>query len=164
MSDEKDDQPPKKTGEEGAPTSAAPTSGPTSADPPSDEAVRALVRRAMGGSQPPKASVVGAGEDEPEDQDQDLPPSSEGEPVLDEVDLKDALRGALRPPPGAVAPSLLSGVQKKLRVRSRGKFYGDGWSTAPTPRSTYLVSSVLMLLIIGLVFLALVPWSSTKLP
>jgi hypothetical protein len=84
--------------------------------------------------------------------------------VLDEVDLKDALRGALRPPPGAVAPSLLSGVQKKLRVRSRGKFYGDGWSTAPTPRSTYIISSVVMLLIIGLVFFALVPWSSTKLP
>jgi hypothetical protein len=156
MSDEKDDEPPKKTGDEGAPQSA-----PTSADPPSDEAVRALVRRAMGSSQPPQAGPSGAEGDVGEE---DLPPSSEGGAVLDEVDLKDALRGALRPPPGAVAPSLLSGVQKKLRVRSRGKFYGDGWSTAPTPRSTYIISSVVMLLIIGLVFFALVPWSSTKLP
>jgi hypothetical protein len=157
MSDEKDDEPPKKTGDEGAPQSA-----PTSADPPSDEAVRALVRRAMGSSQPPQAGPSGAEGDELGDED--LPPSSEGGAVLDEVDLKDALRGALRPPPGAVAPSLLSGVQKKLRVRSRGKFYGDGWSTAPTPRSTYIISSVVMLLIIGLVFFALVPWTSTKLP
>jgi hypothetical protein len=144
MSDEKDDKPLERPGE---------------ADPPSDEAVRALVKRAIGSSRPPKPS---AEEDLPEEED--LPPSSEGEPSLDEVDLKDALRGALRPPPGAVAPSLLSGVQKKLRVRSRGKFYGDGWSTAPTPRSTYIVSSIVMLLIIGLVFFALVPWSSTKLP
>lgn len=161
MSDEKDDQPPQQTGEQDAPPSDAPTSGPTTGDPPSDEAVRALVRRAMGSSRPP---MTPAASDELEDED--LPPSSssEGEAVVDEVDLKDALRGALRPPPGAVAPSLLSGVQRKLRVRSRGKFYGDGWSTAPTPRSTYIVSSIVMLLIIGLVFLALVPWSSTKLP
>jgi hypothetical protein len=160
MSDEKDDQPPQQSGEEGAPLSDAATSVPVTGDPPSDEAVRALVRRALGSSRPPKAP---AASDELEDED--LPPSSsEGEAVVDEVDLKDALRGALRPPPGAVAPSLLSGVQKKLRVRSRGKFYGDGWSTAPTPRSTYIVSSIVMLLIIGLVFLALVPWSSTKLP
>lgn len=84
--------------------------------------------------------------------------------VVDEVDLKDALRGALRPPPGAVAPSLLRGVQKKLRVRSRGKFYGDGWSNASTPRSTYLVTSILMIVLIVVVLFVLLPYSSSSVP
>lgn len=93
------------------------------------------------------------------------PPSSEdAEVVVDEVDLKEALRGALRPPPGSVAPDILRGVQKKLRVRSRGKFYGDGWSTSASPRSTYLVTSAIMLVLVAIVFLVLVPWASDKLP
>lgn len=78
--------------------------------------------------------------------------------VLDEVDVRDLLRTALAPPPGAVAPSLLRGVQRKLRTRSRGKFYGDGWSTAESPRSTYLVTSALMLALLLVVFFVLVPW------
>jgi hypothetical protein len=88
----------------------------------------------------------------------------ETETPLGEVEMRDVLRRALRPPPGAVAPELLEGVQKKLRTRSRGKFYGDGWSTARSPRSTYLVTSVLMLVLIGFVFLILLPWGSGALP
>jgi hypothetical protein len=84
--------------------------------------------------------------------------------VLDEADMRDLLRSALAPPPGAVAPDLLKGVQRKLRRRSRGKFYGDGWSTARSPRSTYLVTSLLMLVLIGFVFLVLIPWGSGALP
>ena len=87
-----------------------------------------------------------------------------GRIYLDEVDMRDLLRSALAPPPGAVAPDLLHGVQRKLRRRSRGKFYGDGWSTARAPRSTYLVTSVLMLVLIGFVFLVLIPWGSGALP
>ncbi|MFO0760103.1 MAG: hypothetical protein U0359_26715 [Byssovorax sp.] len=87
----------------------------------------------------------------------------EGE-VLDEVDVRELLRSALAPPPGAVAPDLLRGVQRKLRHRSRGKFYGDGWSTARAPRSTYLVTSLLMLILIALVFFILVPWGGGALP
>jgi len=83
---------------------------------------------------------------------------------IDAVEMRDVLRRALRPPPGAVAPELLEGVQKKLRTRSRGKFYGDGWSTARSPRSTYLVTSVLMLVLIGFVFLILLPWGTGALP
>jgi hypothetical protein len=86
------------------------------------------------------------------------------EPPLDEVEMRDILRRALRPPAGSVAPELLHGVQKKLRTRSRGKFYGDGWSTSRSPRSTYLVTSVLMLVLIGFVFLILLPWGSGALP
>jgi hypothetical protein len=88
----------------------------------------------------------------------------EAQAMLDEVDMKDLLRSALAPPPGSVAPELLGGVQRKLRRRSRGKFYGDGWSTARSPRSTYLVTSLLMLVLIGFVFLVLIPWGSGALP
>jgi hypothetical protein len=88
----------------------------------------------------------------------------EMEGVLDEMDMRDLLRSALAPPPGAVAPSILPGVQRKLRRRSRGKFYGDGWSTAKAPRSTYLVTSIVMLLLIGFVFLVLIPWGGGALP
>jgi hypothetical protein len=88
----------------------------------------------------------------------------EAQAVLDEVDMRDLLRSALAPPPGAVAPDLLQGVQRKLRRRSRGKFYGDGWSTARSPRSTYLFTSLLMLVLILFVFLVLIPWGSGALP
>ncbi|MRG94554.1 hypothetical protein [Polyangium spumosum] len=98
-------------------------------------------------------------EDDDEDEDEE-----EAEAPLDEVEVRDLLRRALRPPPGSVAPSLLGGVQKKLRTRSRGKFYGDGWSTSRSPRSTYLVTSVLMLVLVAFVFLVLVPWGGGALP
>jgi len=84
--------------------------------------------------------------------------------VLDELDMRDLLRSALAPPAGSVAPSILPGVQRKLRRRSRGKFYGDGWSTAKAPRSTYLVTSIVMLLLIAFVFLVLIPWGGGALP
>lgn len=95
------------------------------------------------------------------------PPSDRAEGVteeLDDVDMRELLRAALRPPPGAVAPELLPAVQRKIRIRSRGKFYGDGWSTARAPRSTYLFTSLLMLAIIVLVVVVLVPWGGVALP
>ncbi len=88
----------------------------------------------------------------------------EGASGLDEVDVRELLRSALAPPKGAVAPELLQGVQRRIRTRSRGKFYGDGWSTAKSPRSTYLVTSLLMLVLIGFVFFVLVPWGGGALP
>jgi hypothetical protein len=97
--------------------------------------------------------------------ERDAPPMpDEDEPMLDEVDMRDLLRSAMAPPPGAVAPDLLQGVQRKLRRRSRGKFYGDGWSTASSPRSTYLITSLVMLALIALVFFVLVPWGGGALP
>jgi hypothetical protein len=107
---------------------------------------------------------------EPDEKPEAPPPTPEDDldpealAVLDEADMKDLLRSALAPPRGAVAPELLHGVQRRLRRRSRGKFYGDGWSTARAPRSTYLVTSVLMLVLMALVFLVLVPWGSGALP
>jgi hypothetical protein len=79
---------------------------------------------------------------------------------LDAVDLRELLRTALAPPEPPPPQKMLSGVQRKIRQRSRGRFYGDGWSTSRSPRSTYLVTSALMLVVIALLFLTLVPWSS----
>ncbi len=126
-----------------------------------------------GASTPPESGAGAASEPPEEDfpDEGDLPDSLPPEAdlaetgiVVDDVDLKDALRGALRPPPGAVAPNLLRGVQRKLRLRSRGKFYGDGWSNSASPRSTYLITSFVMLALVLIVFFALLPWSSSKLP
>lgn len=97
---------------------------------------------------------------EVEKPESERPSEEEGE-HLDEVDVRDLLRSALTPPPDRVPPDILRGVQKKLRARSKGKFYGDGWSMSRSPRSTYLVTSVLMLVLVGLVFLILIPWGSS---
>jgi hypothetical protein len=83
---------------------------------------------------------------------------------LDDVDLREIMRQALERPPKGSPPNILGGVQRKLRTRSRGKFYGDGWSTARTPRSTYLVTSLFMLALIAFVFLVLIPWGGGALP
>ncbi len=83
--------------------------------------------------------------------------------LLDEVDLREIMRHALARPPRGEPSDLLHGVQRRLRTRSRGKFYGDGWSTARAPRSTYLVTSVFMLVLIAFVFLVLIPWGGNAL-
>ncbi len=99
------------------------------------------------------------------------PPSPEAEDMeggveLDEVDVRDLLRAALEPPPPKAKDEAqrLKGVQKRIRLRSKGKFYSDGWSTSRSPRSTYLVTSIFMLVLIAFVFLVLIPWSNTALP
>ena len=99
-------------------------------------------------------------------------PSAEGEGEgdegveLDEVDVRDLLRSALEPPPPKPKEDaqLMKGVQRRLRVRSKGKFYADGWSTSRSPRSTYLITSIFMLVLIAFVFLVLIPWSNSALP
>jgi hypothetical protein len=86
------------------------------------------------------------------------------EAAFDEVDLREMMRQALERPPQGAPPDLLRGVQRRLRTRSRGKFYGDGWSTARAPRSTYLTTSILMLVLLAFVFLVLIPWGGGALP
>ena len=110
----------------------------------------------MSAAEDPKHDAPQAEEEEDFPADGDLP-------LVDEVDVRELLRGALRPPQAA-PPNLLRGVQRRLRTRSRGKFYGDGWSTTQSPRSTYLMTSILMLALIAFVFLVLVPWGTGGLP
>jgi hypothetical protein len=76
----------------------------------------------------------------------------------DDGELRSLLRGALRVPEEAQKSDVLRGVQERIRKRSRGKFYADGWSTAKHPPIyTYLVTSALMLMIAIVVYVVLWP-------
>jgi hypothetical protein len=52
------------------------------------------------------------------------------------------------------APDLLPGIQRRLRRRSRGKFFGDGWSTAQT-RTSYVLVGLMTILLVALAYIAL---------
>ena len=52
--------------------------------------------------------------------------------------------------------ALLIGVQRKLRQRSKGKFYGDGWSTTHSRMNYALVAGVMLVVIVA-VYLAMGP-------
>ncbi|MDB4996212.1 MAG: hypothetical protein JWM74_3644 [Myxococcaceae bacterium] len=92
------------------------------------------------------------------------PEEDDKEPIdLTEPDSKtgDAIRSLLKRTAGAPlaerdAPSLLPAVQRKIRQRSRGKFFADGWSTTQT-RISYVTVSLIMLLILGCAYFALGP-------
>jgi len=73
--------------------------------------------------------------------------------------VQETVRSILRRAKIRRAPevNLLPGVQRRIRERSRGRFYGDGWSRRGSPTSTYIVTSLLMLVILVLVYFVLVP-------
>lgn len=70
----------------------------------------------------------------------------------DEEKMRALIRSALAgPEKSEPAPEsdVLRGVQKRLRERSGGKFYDEGWSTAKHPPIfTYLITSIFMLIIV----------------
>jgi hypothetical protein len=77
------------------------------------------------------------------------------------ADLLSALKG----PRHEAAPDVLAGFQRKLRERSGGKFYEDGWSTSRhAPINTYLISSLLMLAVLGIIYALLAPLSGEPVP
>ncbi len=53
-------------------------------------------------------------------------------------------------------PSILRGVQRRIRKRSRGKFFADGWSTTDARVSHALIAGA-MLLILVVAYFALGP-------
>ncbi len=53
-------------------------------------------------------------------------------------------------------PDLLGGVQRRIRKRSRGKFFADGWSTGQA-RVGYVLVAVVTLLLVALAYYALGP-------
>ena len=58
------------------------------------------------------------------------------------------------------APDLVAGFQRKLRKRSGGKFYADGWSTSKEPPiMTYLITSLLMLAMVFVAYAVMRPLS-----
>ena len=80
----------------------------------------------------------------------------------DDSAMRDLLRRSLAT---ATAPSpdkpVLREVQRKIRQRSKGKFFSDGWSTAGS-RVNYALVAVVMLLIVAIAYFALGPMSFTK--
>jgi hypothetical protein len=67
--------------------------------------------------------------------------------------FRNLLRGAMKEDEERPLPDVLSGFQRKVRERSGGKFYADGWSTAKhDPTNTYLITSLLMLVAVGLIY------------
>jgi hypothetical protein len=54
------------------------------------------------------------------------------------------------------APDLLKGVQRRIRRRSRGKFFGDGWSTGQA-RIGYVLVALVTLLLVAVAYYALGP-------
>lgn len=91
-----------------------------------------------------------------ENEDEELTPEQlaelEREPAIGKL-LKQTLDKEEPPVAEAV---LLQSVQTKLRKRSKGKFYGDGWSTTHT-RFNYALIAAVMLVTIVAVYLALGP-------
>src|SRR5438105_15191506 len=83
-----------------------------------------------------------------------------------EEDLGAALSSALKGGgEGGPTPDVLAGFQRKLRERSGGKFYEDGWSTSRHPPvNTYLMTSLLMLAVLGLIYALLAPLEGEPLP
>jgi hypothetical protein len=86
-----------------------------------------------------------AGEPEPTEE----PPES---PALRAL-VKRSLSGDAM---GIDSPDLLPGVQKRIRRRSSGKFFGDGWSTTHA-RASYVLVALVTLLLVALAFFALGP-------
>jgi len=76
--------------------------------------------------------------------------------------LKRSLAAEASPEPASPAADakkdeeLLLAVQRKLRQRSKGKFYADGWSTSQS-RVNYALVAAVMLVVIVAVYLALGP-------
>ena len=78
------------------------------------------------------------------------------------AELRSALKGGATED---APPDVLAGFHKKLRERSGGKFYEDGWSTSRHPPiNTYLITSLMMLAILGLIFALLAPLSGEPVP
>jgi hypothetical protein len=79
------------------------------------------------------------------------------DPRLDDDEVRSLLRRAMQLERAAPPPDVLHGVQKKIRQRSRGKFFADGWSTEPSPKSTYFVTAIVMLALLVALYFSLAP-------
>ena len=87
----------------------------------------------------------------------DEPPSEDDLAAFDDVDVKDLLRKALAPPTGGKEPNISERVQRRIRDRTDGRFFATRWSTSSAPAATFLVTSLLMLLVVLLAWLFLSP-------
>ncbi len=71
--------------------------------------------------------------------------------------LRDLVRRALADEVIAPeTPDLLRGVQRRIRKRSRGRFFADGWSTTQS-RMAYVLVALITLLLVAVAFFAISP-------
>lgn len=72
----------------------------------------------------------------------------------------DAMRALLKRSVAEPAPApegeILRGVQRKIRKRSRGRFYGDGWSTSQS-RLGYGLVAGMFLIVLALAYASMTP-------
>ena len=95
-------------------------------------------------------------DDKPEKPEEDVEAIDEkDEPALSAL-LKKSLSADAEKEAPIDDKKLLQGVQRKLRKRSKGKFYGDGWSTSQSKLNYALVAAVMLVTIVA-VYLALGP-------
>jgi hypothetical protein len=57
---------------------------------------------------------------------------------------------------GKGSPDILRGVQRRIRIRSRGRFFADGWSVTQA-RNAYLLVALVTLFLVGFAYYALLP-------
>jgi hypothetical protein len=93
-------------------------------------------------------------EDDKPDRDDARPPAESADDDAMRALLKRAAQATA--PAAAPSPDLLREVQKKIRTRSRGKFFADGWSTSQS-RVSYALVAAVMLVIIAVAYFALGP-------
>jgi hypothetical protein len=92
------------------------------------------------------------------DEGKNEPPPSERVRLPGGIELQAAMRQAFDTDEDPGPVDVLRGVQGRLRERSGGKFYGDGWSTLRRPPfATFFITSLMMLAIIAIVYAILVP-------
>ena len=95
--------------------------------------------------------------------DQGESPQGKGE-ELEDQQMREMIREALDREPSR-PPDVLGGVQRKIRERSGGRFYDDGWSTTRhAPVATYMVTSAVMLAIVLAIYAILRPLSGEAQP
>lgn len=69
--------------------------------------------------------------------------------LADDDEVRALVRRALSPEALTKdVPDLLGGVQRRIRRRSRGKFFADGWSTGQARIGYVLVALVTLLLVL----------------
>ena len=133
------------------PTEEERAAEPEQAGTAADEAGKEASAADHAGKEPSPADEAGTGDEETEGGFDDEEVDSE---------IRNMLRGAMqrREKEEEPPPDVLRGVQRRLRERSRGKFYADGWSTARHPPiSMFLLTSLLMLAILFIAYAVLSP-------
>jgi hypothetical protein len=55
------------------------------------------------------------------------------------------------------SPALVAGVQRRIRQRSRGRFFADGWGTTHS-RVSYFLVGLMTLMVAVAAYFALGPW------